>query len=114
VATWGAGTPKWFADGLAYQVTANIFSKNDEARGWLAKASSMAVSDDQIDRFLDSKLSDDQMGMIGHHIVNQLQSTTQFRKLTDALKEGQAFDDAFQSAYGATYQEYLRPRRTNR
>ncbi len=112
IAAQSSEVPRWFADGIGYQTASEMFAKNEITAQWLPKATEILGRDkDILKQFLAGKLAEDQAGLIGYFVVNNLRSQPGYKKLMSALQQGTGFDEAFQNAFGRTYQEFIAPQK---
>ncbi|MFM7564412.1 MAG: hypothetical protein ACKO81_15425 [Planctomycetota bacterium] len=109
-ASQAADVPRWFADGVGYSIAAKVYNRSDEAAAWEAEAASAAKRMAQPTDFITGKLAEDQSALVAYSFVNQLRANgPKFKKFTESLEQGEAFEAAFQQAFGKTPTELLQP-----
>ncbi|MEZ6096311.1 MAG: c-type cytochrome domain-containing protein [Pirellulaceae bacterium] len=116
VANWTEDVPKWFADGLAYDLASEFAGEQKTlVEGWqkeamtvLSNGSSSQIAADKLDLFLNGGLSDVQQSLGGYFCVAKLKSTPSFKRFVDEVKKGQSFQATFGSLYGSSFDELMR------
>jgi len=102
--------PRWFADGMGYSVAAKVYNRSDEAAAWEAESAAAFKKMAQPTDFITGKLAEDQAALVAYGFVNQLRSSgPKFKKFAESLEQGEAFESAFQQAFGKTPAELLQP-----
>jgi hypothetical protein len=95
--------PRWFADGAARWAASRSETDDSRVSEWRKAAPEVARSLSQPDDFQTGKLSPAQASIAAFSFVELLTTDrTRFHKLLNAVRDGDAFDDAFRSAYGGT------------
>ncbi len=101
--------PRWFADGIGYSQAAKVYNRSDEVAAWETEAASAVGRMSQPGDFLSGKLPEDQAALVAYAFINQLRASgPRFNKLVGSLEKGEAFESAFQQAFGQTPEELLK------
>lgn len=108
VSGWNPTIPRWFADGMAYWTVAKLFKRN-KALSNLDQSAVAAVSQmKKPDDFISGKISADQAALVGYQFVSSLQSNSRsFKRLLNALRKQEGFDQAFEQSYGISPKEFF-------
>lgn len=99
-------TPRWFCEGCARAAAWRL--KPDDARvaEWNRQLPPAVAGMAQPDDFLTGRLPEETADLVSYGFVRYLLTETQrFRALMEALRQGQAFDAAFQTSFGTTPSE---------
>jgi hypothetical protein len=110
VASRGAGSPRWLAEGLGRAASAKLGGRNNEdAQRWREELPEAVAAITKPDDFLEGRLTPERADLIAFGLGTQM--LKQFRRQTDRLlanlEAGQPFETAFGNAYQATPQEFV-------
>lgn len=104
-----ADAPRWFVDGMGYALAAKVYARTDEVAAWETEAVTAAGKMSQPSDFISGKLAEDQAALVAYAFLNKLRSSGgRFNKLLAALEQGDAFEAAFEQAFGQPLAEFLK------
>ena len=101
MASAGTDVPKWFSDGVGFWASAKIHARDEVVKEWRTDSVKYAESMQRTDDFIRGVLPDDQAALVSFYFVDLLnKSASRIGKLMSGLKKGEAFDTAFEQAWG--------------
>jgi mono/diheme cytochrome c family protein len=103
IASLGTLPPRWFSEGSARVAASRIDSRDARVMEWDNTLSQALASMSRPDDFLTGKLAPEFADIAAYSFVGYLMGESRrYSSLLKSLREGEAFDAAFQSAYGGT------------
>ena len=103
IASLGTLPPRWFSEGSARVAASRIDSRDARVMEWDNTLSQALASMSRPDDFLTGKLAPEFADIAAYSFVGYLMGESRrYSSLLKSLREGEAFDMAFSSAYGGT------------
>jgi hypothetical protein len=103
IASLGTLPPRWFSEGSARVAASRIDSRDARVMEWDNTLSQALAAMSRPDDFLTGKLAPEFADIAAYSFVGYLMGESRrYSSLLKSLREGEAFDMAFSSAYGGT------------
>ncbi len=100
--------PRWFADGVGYNVAKRLFNKDDSVRSWDHAAAAALSSMNRPDDFLQNRMTEDNAALVSYLFVGSLMKDRgKYSKFMKDIFQQQSFETAFANAYSATPAELI-------
>ncbi len=103
IASLGTLPPRWFSEGSARVAASRVDSRDSRVMEWDNTISQALAAMSRPDDFLTGKLAPEYADIAAYSFVGYLMGESRrYSSLLKALREGEAFDTAFTTAYGGT------------